>query len=316
MSECSPSQAVIASQKAEYVGRFAPSPTGPLHLGSLYAAIASWLHARQHQGKWLIRMEDLDPPREQAGAAEDIIATLANWGLESDEPVLFQSQRLAVYEQTVAELLEQGDAYRCDCSRKQVAAQGHPSPEGWRYSGHCRHRSVSADKQHCIRLNSQNCEVSFNDELQGPQRDNPDQVYGDFPIRRADNYFAYQLAVVLDDALQNVTHVVRGIDLLSSTSRQICLQQKLGLTTPSYCHLPVLVTADGQKLSKQNLAKAVAKEYDPTTMHWLLSALGLAADDAPLEQGPRAALLWATNHWQAQQLKGLKKLSAPNPAMV
>lgn len=316
MSECSPSPAVISSSPAKYVGRFAPSPTGPLHLGSLYAAIASWLHAKQQRGKWLIRMEDLDPPREQAGAAEDIIATLANWGLTSDEPILFQSQRLDVYEQTVAELVNHGHAYRCDCSRKQVAAHGLPSPEGWRYSGHCRHRAVSADKQHCIRLDSQSCEVSFNDELQGLQQDKPEQLYGDFPIRRADNYFAYQLAVVLDDAMQNVTHVVRGIDLLSSTSRQICLQRKLGLTTPNYCHLPVLVTPDGQKLSKQNMAKAVAKHYDPATMHWLFSALGLAADQAPLQQGPAAALRWAVDHWQAQQLKGLEKLTAPTPNTV
>jgi glutamyl-Q tRNA(Asp) synthetase len=255
-------------------------------------------------------MEDLDPPREQTGAAEAIITTLTNWGLHSDAPVLFQSERLHAYQKTSDQLLETGKAYRCDCSRKQVATEGLASPEGWRYSGRCRERQVASNKQHCIRLDSRSVQIQFTDELQGPQQETPEQLYGDFPIRRADEYFAYQLAVVVDDAYQGVTHVVRGIDLLSSTSRQICLQQKLGLTTPNYCHLPVLIGEDGQKLSKQNLAKPVPVDYDLETMRWLLDALALDSDQAPLASGPKAALEWAAQHWQPQRLAQLKQLAA------
>ena len=285
-----------------YIGRFAPSPTGKLHLGSLFAAVASWLHAKQHQGQWLVRMEDLDPPREEPGAADHILQTLKAWGLESDAPVLFQSHRHQAYQSVITQLLASGLAYRCSCSRKQVAAAGLQGPEGWRYNGHCRTQLASENTQHCIRLNTKDLEVTFDDELQGLRRENPEQLFGDFPIRRADGFYAYQLAVVLDDAAQGVTHVVRGIDIMSSTSRQIALQQRLGLQQPQYCHLPVLSGDNGQKLSKQNLATPIPQDYDPALMLWVLEALGMKPPQFLHKEKPQAALIWATEHWQPRQL--------------
>lgn len=299
---------------APYVGRFAPSPTGKLHLGSLFTAVASWLHAKSHQGSWLVRMEDLDPPREEPGAAEHILETLHNWGLESDGPVRFQSQRLAHYQALTQQLLDSGQAYRCYCSRKQIAAAGLSSPEGWRYNGHCKqHPQTRPAQQHSVRLNCQldakQAQIAFNDELQGYQANNPEALYGDFPIKRADGFFAYQLAVVADDFSQGVTHVVRGIDLMHSTTRQIRLQNALGYPTPQYCHLPVLIGADGQKLSKQNLAKPIPQQYDAQTMLWVLNTLGIKAPHDAATQNPKQLLNWAISHWQTESLSNITELA-------
>lgn len=309
MTECSPSSTQTAVLTSPYVGRFAPSPSGPLHLGSLAAAVISWLHARQHQGQWLVRMEDLDPPREPEGTAEHILETLHNWGLNSDLPVLFQSQRLQAYQQALDTLLSKQQAYACNCSRKQVAAMGLVSPEGWRYNGHCRTHPADPNKQHCIRLDSRGDKLSFTDELQGLQEDNPEQRYGDFVLKRADGLFAYQLASVLDDAYQGVTHVVRGIDLLSSTSRQIRLQQSLGLPSVSYCHFPVLIAANGQKLSKQNLAPGIPAQYSAKTLCLVLRLIGLTVPNA-LQNANAATLLdWAIEHWQADGLQSKSEIN-------
>jgi len=237
-----------------YCGRFAPSPTGPLHLGSLLAALGSWLMARKAGGCWRVRIEDIDPPREVKGAAAAQLRTLTAFGLEADGPVLYQSTRGERYRSALQQLLEQGDAFTCHCSRRLIAASGglhRACPPG-------RSRPDPA-----IRLRvTDDSSVSFNDLIQGPQSQDVARAVGDVVLRRSDGMWAYQLAVVVDDAEQGVTHVVRGADLLDSTARQILLQQRLGLPTPQYAHLPLVIGRDGRKLSKSLAAQAL-DDADP-----------------------------------------------------
>ena len=243
-----------------YRGRFAPSPTGRLHLGSLVAALGSWLLARHHDGTWLVRMEDLDPPREVAGAAEMQLATLAAFGMTSDEPVVRQSARHDLYRDALARLLASGNAFECRCSRSDLAAAGG-------IHRHC----VASDptRAPAIRLRvPDDTVVSFEDGLQGAVEQRVDREVGDVVLRRADGFWAYQLAVVVDDADQGITDIVRGADLLDSTPRQILLQRTLGLPTPRYLHLPLVLDAHGHKLSKSSAAWPV----DPDAP---LPALGL-----------------------------------------
>lgn len=224
-----------------YRGRFAPSPTGPLHHGSLLAALVSWLMARRAGGEWLVRIEDIDPPREVAGAAEQQLASLARVGLVSDLPVIRQSQREALYAAALDELVLAGKAFACHCSRRTLAASGGI------------HRACVGSKRRptpAIRLRVGTGEIGFDDGFQGVVRQSLAGTVGDFVLRRADGLWAYQLAVVIDDAAQGITDVVRGADLLDSTPRQIALQQALGLPTPRYAHLPLLVDSAGNKLSK------------------------------------------------------------------
>jgi len=232
-----------------YCGRFAPSPTGPLHPGSLLAALGSWLLARHAGGRWLVRVEDVDPPRTVPGAVSGQLATLAAFGLTSDGPVVHQSQRDAVYQAALDRLLREGKAFACHCSRSELAAQG-----GIHH--HCVARAERA--QPAVRLRvPPGSVVGFNDGLQGRIVQDVHAEVGDFVLRRADGYWAYQLAVVVDDGAQQVTDVVRGADLLDSTPRQILLQQALGLPTPRYLHLPLLLGPDGRKLSKSDAALPV-----------------------------------------------------------
>ena len=255
------------SEQRHYRGRFAPSPTGPLHLGSALAALASWLDARAHGGLWLVRMEDLDPPREQPGADRLILDLLDAIGLRSDTAVFYQSHRSGAYAQAVAQLLDAGMAFECRCSRSDLAAS-----EGL-HRGPCRESAANAERTPAIRLRVPDVEIEFDDRIQGRQRQNLCRDVGDFVLRRADGPYAYQLAVVVDDAAQQITDIVRGADLLDSTPRQIYLQQCLGLPTPRYAHLPVLLGADGQKLSKQNLAPALSpdefRQQLPRIAAWL-----------------------------------------------
>ncbi len=225
-----------------YRGRFAPSPTGDLHFGSLLAALGSWLLARHAQGEWLIRIEDLDPPREVVGAADRQLATLAAFGLHSDGPVLRQSQRHRHYQQALDRLLQAGLAFPCHCSRSDLAAS----------HGIHHHCVTGSQRMHpAVRLRvPPGSQVGFVDGLQGPQLQDVASDVGDFVLRRADGHWAYQLAVVVDDAAQGITDVVRGADLLDSTARQILLQQALGFAQPRYLHLPLLVDGEGHKLSK------------------------------------------------------------------
>ena len=225
-----------------YRGRFAPSPTGDLHLGSLVAALGSWLMARVAGGEWWVRIEDLDPPREVAGASDRQLATLAAFGLVADSPVVRQSGRGALYQAALDRLLASGHAFECHCSRTDLAATGGI------------HRACVTDRRRdhpAVRLRvPDGTSVAFHDRLLGRQRQAVDREVGDFVLRRADGPWAYQLAVVVDDAEQGITDVVRGADLFDSTPRQILLQRALGLPTPRYAHLPLVVDADGRKLSK------------------------------------------------------------------
>jgi len=233
-----------------YRGRFAPSPTGPLHFGSLVAALASWLCARHAGGDWLVRIDDTDTPREVPGAATDILATLQAFGLLADAPPLFQSQRLAAYDAAFERLLGGGALFPCWCSRRALGPTG-----GIHRDGCC--ASARDDGEPAWRLRVPDDDIHFHDALQGPQRQNLRQQVGDFVIRRADGIYAYHLACVVDDADQQITEVVRGHDLLDSTPRQIWLQRCLGLPTPDYRHLPLVLDADGRKLSKSAQALPV-----------------------------------------------------------
>lgn len=224
-----------------YRGRFAPSPTGALHFGSLVAALGSWLRARQCGGQWLVRIEDLDPPREVAGAADAQLRTLAAFGMESDEPVLRQSLRGAHYEAALARLCERDLAFDCRCSRRDLVAQG---------GIHRRCAPLAAERRAAVRARVPSEVVGFVDRLQGPLHQHLGEEVGDFVLRRVEGYFAYQLAVVVDDEAQGITEIVRGSDLLDSTPRQIWLQRVLGYRTPTYLHLPLVLDPQGRKLGK------------------------------------------------------------------
>ena len=240
-----------------YLGRFAPSPTGPLHIGSLIAAVASYCDARARGGRWLVRIEDLDVARTVPGAADRMLARLDALGFTWDGPVLWQSARTAAYEEALDRLRALGRVYPCACSRKEMA-DSTLNADGERiYPGTCRNGLPEGRTPRSLRLGVGDATIAFNDAIQGPQHQDLARTVGDFILRRADGLFAYQLAVVVDDAAQGVTHVVRGADLLGSTSRQILLQHLLGLPTPAYAHCPVAITATGEKLSKQTLAPAV-----------------------------------------------------------
>jgi glutamyl-Q tRNA(Asp) synthetase len=236
---------------AVYRGRFAPSPTGPLHAGSLVAALASWLDARAHGGRWLVRIEDLDPPREVAGAAHEILDSLAAFGLDSDEAPAFQSGRGALYRQALERLDGAGLLYGCSCSRTEVAAaQQRLGLPAHVYPGTCRGRPAGRDER-ALRVRVPDETIGFVDRARGAFAQNLARDVGDFVVRRADGLWAYQLAVVVDDADQGITDVVRGADLLDNTPRQVWLQRVLALPTPRYLHVPVVTHPSGEKLSKQ-----------------------------------------------------------------
>ena len=282
-----------------YVGRFAPSPTGPLHIGSLTSAVASFLHARQSDGEWLVRIEDIDPPREAAGAADQILKALEALDLHWDRSVLYQSSRLEAYAETARELFRDGLAYRCSCSRSQLRAQG---VGALRYPGTCRKRSNHTGPT-ALRIRVDQVENGYVDGLQGTV---PSTLYdstGDYVIVRRDGLPAYHLAVVLDDALQGVTSVVRGIDLLETTAVHRHLRTLLSLPNPQYLHLPVLVNERGQKLSKQTGAAGVDTSAPSELAAMVLDYLG-AMIPAPL-RGARPAELWewAWDHWTIESLE-------------
>jgi glutamyl-Q tRNA(Asp) synthetase len=259
-------------------GRFAPSPTGPLHFGSLVAALASWLDARAAGGRWLVRIEDLDPPREQPGAADDILRTLERLGLYWDGEVIFQRERTALYQKSLENLRQ--FTYWCGCTRREVAdsSLGLAADGAQIYPGTCRNGLPLGRPPRALRLKVSGS-IDFIDRVQGPQRQNLENDVGDFVLLRADGQFAYQLAVVVDDAEQGVTDVVRGADLLGSTARQIFLQRRLGLATPRYLHVPAAVDAAGEKLSKQTGAGPVSD----ADLRRALAFLGQAETDSLAE---------------------------------
>jgi glutamyl-Q tRNA(Asp) synthetase len=248
-------------------GRFAPSPTGPLHFGSLVAAVGSYLSARAQGGEWLVRMEDLDPPREVKGAADDILRALEAYGFEWDGAVLYQSRRRDAYENAIEMLKQQGALYACGCTRKEIADSSVHGIEGLVYPGTCRSGLAAGRHARALRVRTDQVVIEFDDRLQGRQHSSLEHEIGDFVVRRADGLFAYQLAVVVDDAEQGITEVVRGTDLLASTPRQVHLQQLLGLPTPVYLHLPAALNERGEKLSKQTLARPLPL-HDPLPVLW------------------------------------------------
>jgi glutamyl-Q tRNA(Asp) synthetase len=235
------------------IGRFAPSPTGSLHLGSLAAAVASWLFVRAANGRWLVRIEDIDTARVVSGSAEEILATLLRYGLEWDGEVVWQSQRTALYERALTRLRELDLVYDCACSRADLQrAPSAPVGADAIYPGTCRAGLPDGKAARAIRFRAPDENIGFDDVLIGHYEENVAIATGDFVVRRADGLFAYQLAVVVDDAEQEVTQVVRGIDLLSSTPRQIALQRALGYPTPQYAHVPLVTNSDGAKLGKRD----------------------------------------------------------------
>ena len=281
-----------------YTGRFAPSPTGLLHIGSLLTAVASYADARSNGGKWLVRMEDLDPPREMPGAASHILHTLEAFGFEWDGEVAYQSRRYALYEETLCRLQTAGLVYPCHCSRKDWQAGARRGADGFVYNGRCRHpgqRPAPQGKQPAWRIRVPDRDIGFSDGIVGDYAQNLARDIGDFVLLRADGYWAYQLAVVADDAEQGVTHIVRGQDLLVSTPRQIYLQQCLGVPTPQYAHLPLLTNAQGQKWSKQTLAPALDLNRREQLLRQVFRYLKLP--EAPETDRPAELLDWAVAHW-------------------
>ncbi len=286
------------STKADYIGRFAPSPSGPLHFGSLVAALASYLDARSQGGSWLLRMEDLDPSREPPEAAALILSTLDVFGLHWDGTVLCQSQRLAAYAEALADLQDRGLVYGCDCSRLQIQAIGGV------YDGRCRQRQL-LNSAGALRVVVPDDTVLFVDAIQGQQQQSLLKECGDFVLRRKDGLIAYQLAVVVDDFFQQVTHIVRGSDLLASTPRQLYLQRLLGFPTPHYAHIPVAVNGSGQKLSKQHFATPLDQQYPAAQLLEALRFLGQSPDTDLAGAPPEVLLAWGVIHWDIQAVPKL-----------
>ena len=285
--------------KLPYIGRFAPSPTGPLHLGSLYTALASFLQARSQQGLWLLRIDDLDTPRNIKGSADSILKTLDAFGLHWDNSVVYQSQTLDVYHEILDQLVKDKLIYPCTCSRKTLTAI---------YSGVCRDKQTLPNSPYSLRIKTDNRSISFEDELQGFISHNLTEKHGDFILKRKDQIIAYQFAVVIDDDRQHINHVVRGVDLLDSTPRQIYLQQILGLVTPDYMHVPVIIDEQGYKLSKQTRATAVDLKK-PHAVIFELLALLKQNPPSELQHAPSTELLnWAVEHWNPAMLKNLRAI--------
>jgi glutamyl-Q tRNA(Asp) synthetase len=286
-----------------YIGRFAPSPTGPLHFGSLVAAVASYCDAQFNNGKWLLRLEDLDRPREVSGAADTILQQLDGFGFEWDGEILRQSQRDYYYAQALNDLQKQQLIYPCTCTRKEVADSSNiVGIDGFVYPKTCLNQAIKTDAAFTLRVRVDATEIKFQDAIQGKIGQNLQNDVGDFVLKRADGLFTYQLAVVVDDAEQGVTHVVRGADLLNSTPRQIYLQQCLNLLTPHYAHIPIARNAAGEKLSKQTLAKPIDTKLASLQIWQALQFLGQQPPNALQSACLQEIWQWAINNWQLHQI--------------
>jgi glutamyl-Q tRNA(Asp) synthetase len=296
--------------KTPYIGRFAPSPTGPLHFGSLVSALASYLDAKANHGQWLVRMEDLDPPREQPGAATEILRSLEAHGLCWDGDILYQSQRLGIYREQLDALIRANLAYPCQCSRQRLQSLGGV------YDGHCRQHRADMSQAIAWRLKLYDLPpgfalpeiVRFTDAIQGAQTQNLRTQAGDQILKRRDGFYAYPLAVVLDDIAQGITHVIRGSDLLEVTGRQIFFFELLEKTTPIFGHVPLATQGNGQKLSKQNHAPALLAS-DATRNLWrALQFLGQNPPSDLLDSQATELLTWGLAHWQPGKVQGLSHL--------
>lgn len=287
------------------IGRFAPSPTGPLHTGSLYTALASFLQARAQHGKWLLRIDDLDTPRNVKGAIDSILTTLDTFGLHWDDEVVYQSRYLAAYHDALNELSNKHKIYPCTCSRKDLAMLSASTAV---YNGLCRHKTMLPDTPYALRIKTDSHTIAFEDGLQGKVSHNLATQHGDFILKRKDEIIAYSFAVVIDDSLQQVNQVVRGFDLLFETPKHIYLQQVLDLPTPDYMHVPVIVDGHGYKLSKQTRATAVNLS---TPNYVIFDLLNLLKQNPPLElrEGSVRELIdWAIKHWQPERLNNIKQV--------
>jgi glutamyl-Q tRNA(Asp) synthetase len=292
--------------RTSYIGRFAPSPTGPLHFGSLVTALASYLDAKANQGQWLVRIEDIDPPREQPGAADAILRCLEGHGLAWDGPIMFQSQRHAAYQECIDALLKRGWVYACTCSRQDLAGMGGV------YDGRCRSRALDNSQPHSLRLKVYDIQdypfdemISFDDLIQGHQAQHLRTQVGDQILKRRDGFYAYQLAVVVDDIAQGVTHVIRGADLLDVTGRQLFFFGLLGAALPTFGHLPLAINPDGQKLSKQNHAKPVTVKEASRNLWRALEFLGQNPPTDLAHMPAKEVLDWGLHHWDRDRISGL-----------
>jgi glutamyl-Q tRNA(Asp) synthetase len=307
-----------------YVGRFAPSPSGPLHFGSLVAAVGSFLDARSHDGRWLVRIEDLDPPREKPGAADDILRTLETFELHWDGQVMRQSGRKAAYAAALVRLSQRNLLHACDCTRSEIAAlaanreREAGQADDLFHPGQCPvHRSrIERPPGVAWRLRVPRGFVSFDDRSLGAQSLDVAATVGNFVLRRRDGFFAYQLAVVVDDAHQAVTDVVRGCDLLASTARQILLQQALGLPRPRYLHLPLAVDDRGLKLSKSGDAPAAGRCTPGAQLVAVLEFLGQSPPEALRGATAREVLAWGRAHWRMDGFAGRAAGTAPLGAIT
>lgn len=303
----------MTREPATYVGRFAPSPTGPLHFGSLVAATASYLQAKAKKGRWLLRIEDIDPPRAQPGAVDTILRALQRYGFEWHSDVIYQSSSHAEHELALRSLLDQEFAYPCGCSRRDLA-DAPRGPLGTIYPGTCRQGCDRPET--AIRLRTSDELVCFVDGLQGPQTQNLERDSGDFIIRRRDGLIAYHLAVVVNDALEGITEIVRGIDLMDSTPRQIWLQRLLGFQTPNYLHIPVVTQPNGDKLSKLTGAKAIPMDDVSRALYGALVALQQEPPEF-LRRGPIPDIWqWALESWNIEALRGQSAIPVDSPRLA
>jgi glutamyl-Q tRNA(Asp) synthetase len=302
--------ALAKRQIHKYVGRFAPSPSGPLHLGSLIAAVSSYIDAKSKNGFWLLRIEDIDPPRETPGSAEYILDQLFRLGLRWDGDVLYQSTRLDAYQEFLARLSNQGFTYNCSCTRSQIKAMGSI------YDGSCRDKNISLAEEFAVRVKTSNNSIGFDDQIQGYHQQRLEREVGDFIILRKDKLFAYQLAVVIDDDYQQITNVIRGHDLLDSTFRQIHLQNILGLRTPAYAHIPVIINKSGEKLSKQHFADPIDAINDKTLIFKALEFLGQTPPNSLANAPHTEQLQWAIENWDIQTIPKLANISEKSKRIV
>lgn len=294
------------SSRKSVIGRFAPSPSGPLHLGSLYTALASYLQARSQQGLWLLRIDDLDTPRNVKGATASILSTLDSFGLHWDGEVSYQSQCLDAYHDALDQLANRQLIYPCTCSRKELAILQTSDV----YTGLCRDKTLSPNPPYALRIKTDARTIVFEDGLQGEISRDMAKQYGDFILKRKDEIIAYQFAVVIDDNLQQINQVVRGFDLLNETPKQIYLQQMLGLTTPDYMHVPVIVDEQGYKLSKQTRACAV---NSATPHRVIFDLLNLLKQNPPLElkdSSIEELINWAIKNWKPELLRNINQVEA------
>jgi len=295
----------------KYRGRFAPSPTGPLHFGSLVAAVGSFLEARARDGEWLVRIEDLDPPRVVPGAADGILRTLSACGMDRDGTLVCQSTRRDAYHAALHHLRRQKLVYPCACSRREIADSALDGVEGPIYPGHCRDGLPPGRSARALRMDTRGARIAFDDAVQGSIRHDLERESGDFILYRADEVYAYQLAVAVDDAEQGITDIVRGADLLASTPRQIYLQERLGLPRPRYAHLPVAVNPAGEKLSKQTRATAVDARSPVPALFAVLRFLGQQPPDELARGTVKELWDWALTSWTLDRVP--RAVAAPAP---